>query len=113
MRVPDQFSQKIARIMGHPTTAGAKQAPSTGGASFDQQFLQDLSKAVLTDEAQRDAKVQALKASIANGTYHVAAADLADSMLQSVRSESHAPVAGQSVEDLADALFRQNLQDKG
>lgn len=113
MKVPDQFSLKLARIMGAQTTAGAKQAPSTGGVSFDQQLLQDLNKAVQSDEAQRDAKVQAIKERIASGTYHVSSADLADSLLQSVRSEADAPVAGQSVEDLADALFRQNLQDKG
>ncbi|MBC7542205.1 MAG: flagellar biosynthesis anti-sigma factor FlgM [Candidatus Sericytochromatia bacterium] len=107
MKVPDQFSQKIARILGGQPAAGGKKATAAGGASFDQQF-QRIAKAVQGDDAVRDAKVQSLKEQIANGTYHVSATDLADSLLSAAQAERPA-AGGQSVTDLTDALFRQNL----
>ena len=110
MKVPDQFSQKIARILGGQPAVGGKKATAAGGPSFDQQFLQDVSKAVQGDDAARDAKVASLKEQIANGTYHVSASDLADSVLSAHQGERAPANGGQSVGDLADALFRQNLQ---
>ena len=113
MKVPDQFSQKIASILGGQPAVGGKKASAAGGPSFDQQLLQDISKSVQGDETASDAKVQALKEQIANGSYHVSSSDLADSMLSAYQTESPAASAGQSVGDLADALFRQNLQNNG
>lgn len=113
MKVPDQFSQKIARILGGQSAVGGKRASAAGGPSFDQQFLSEIAKAVQGDDAVRETKVAALKEQIANGTYHVSASDLADSILKLAQEESGAPGKGQSVGDLADALFRQNLQDLG
>jgi flagellar biosynthesis anti-sigma factor FlgM len=113
MKVPDQFSQKIARILGSQPAVGGKKASAAGGPSFDQQFVQDIAKAVQGDDTVRDAKVAALKEQIANGTYHVSSADLADSILNASQAERTPASGGQSVTDLADALFRQNLSNNG
>lgn len=113
MSIPDPIGPKIARIPGSQPAVGGKKASAAGGPSFDQQFIQDIAKAVQGDDTVRESKVQALKEQIANGTYHVSSSDLADSILNASQAERMPASGGQSVTDLADALFRQNLSNNG
>lgn len=117
---PNPLGDRIARIQGGQPASpsskaqgpqeafkkvfqevkGAKEAPP---ASEMQTFLE----AAKEIPDVREAKVQALKEEIARGTYRVSPHAVADAMLRELGLSD----GGSSVDDLAESLFRQGLQD--
>lgn len=117
---PNPLGDRIARIQGGQQASPASKAQGPQDA-FKRVFqevkgaqgappaseLHKFLEAAKEIPDVREAKVQALKEEIAKGTYRVSPHAVADAMLR----EMGVSQGGSSVDDLAESLFRQGLQE--